>query len=216
MEAAMEEFAERGVESASYNKIIERSGLSKGTVYYYFDNKDSLLLTVLDEICQRFRNAIGNLRLPETKEEYWAIALEYHNRAIRFFLEDPLLWRVLLWISNDHPHNGDVEAFHSRITCVLDDLLVRGQEIGAVRSDIPLGTAQRLMHSIGKVLSADMLERGGDGKSKNKSKNKETSAVFAPDSEEEQAKIEKFMLMIHDLSMRILTPEEDLKCLSHF
>ena len=208
MEAAIEEFAERGIESASYNKIIERSGLSKGTVYYYFDNKDSLLLTVLDEICERFRRAIGDLALPETKEGYWETALEYHGRAIRFFLENPLLWRVLFWISKDSPCNdGHVEVFHDRATRFLDDLIVRGQEIGAVRRDFPPETVQRLMHSLGKVLAADILgyDRNGTAPASGKKMN-----------ETEQTKVEQFMLMIHDLSRRILTPEEDLRCFTRF
>ena len=36
IEAAMEEIAANGIDGASYNRIIERSGLSKGVVYYYF------------------------------------------------------------------------------------------------------------------------------------------------------------------------------------
>ena len=202
MEAAMEEFAERGIESASYNKIIERSGLSKGTVYYYFDNKDSLLLTVLDEICERFHRAIGNLDLPDTKENYWAIAQEYHSRAIRFFLENPVVWRVLLWISKDAPNmGGQMEPFHDKATRFMDELIVRGQEIGAVRNDIPLDTVQRLMHALGKTLSAGMLEEC-----------EATGSKPPPRSEEEKVKIkiEKFMSTMHDLSRRILTPEEDL------
>jgi AcrR family transcriptional regulator len=205
MEAAAEEFAKRGVESASYNKIIEKSGLSKGTVYYYFDNKDSLLSTVLDEICERFRRSIGDLRLPNTKEEYWATAEEYHSRAMKFFLGNPIAWRVLLWISKDLPRNDEyIEACHTRTTRFLGDLIVRGREIGAVRDDFPVETAQRLMHAIGKILSTDILKYGEEEVS--------TQATGG----EEQAKIEKFMRMMHDLSRRILTPEEDLICCEHY
>jgi AcrR family transcriptional regulator len=203
MEAAMEEFAERGVELASYNKIIERSGLSKGTVYYYFDNKDSLLLTVLDEICERFGNAIGNLGLPKTKEEYWETAWEYHSRVIRFFVENPLWGRVLFGLFKDVPWSeGYLEAFHDRTTRFLDDLIARGQEIGAVRGDFPPKTVQHLMHTVAKVLCADILGHYG------------LSGGEFPDGK--QANMEKFMFMIHDLSRRILTPEEDLICCRHF
>ena len=206
MEAAMEEFAERGIESASYNKIIERSGLSKGTVYYYFDNKDSLLMTVLDEICAQYSRAMGDLELPDTKEKYWEIAREYHGRAIRFFFENPLVWRVLLWISKDATNIGEhLESFHSRATRFMDDLIVRGQEIGAVRNDIPLDTAQRLMHALGKVMSAGIMEECGTARCK-----------LSPRGEEEQVRIEKFMTTMHDLSKRILTPEEDLACFTRF
>ena len=199
MEAAMEEFAERGIESASYNKIIERSGLSKGTVYYYFDNKDSLLLTVLDEICDRFHRAVGDLALPSTKDEYWTAAQEYNSRTIRFFFENPRIWRVLLRISKDAPNMGEqLEPVRCRITRSMDDLIVRGQEIGAVRDDIPLDTAQRLMHELGKILSAGMVG--------------EYESAGNKPREKKQVKIEKFIATMHDLSKRILAPKEDLEC----
>ena len=197
MEAAMEEFAERGIESASYNKIIERSGLSKGTVYYYFDNKDSLLLTVLDEICDSFHRAIGDLKLPDTKEEYWTAAREYNSRTIRFFFENPRIWRVLLQISKDAPNmGGQLEPVRGRITRSMDDLLLRGQEIGAVRNDIPLDTVQRLMHELGKIMSAGIVGEY------------ETAANKPRDKK--QVKIEQFIAVMHDLSKRILAPKEDL------
>ena len=47
IEAAIEEFNEHGLQNASYNRIIERSGLNKEAVYYYFENKDALFYTVL-------------------------------------------------------------------------------------------------------------------------------------------------------------------------
>jgi len=212
MDAAIEEFAARGIDSASYNKIIERSGLSKGTVYYYFDNKDNLLLTVLDEICDRFRRAIGDVELPDTKEEYWAAVREYDSRAIRFFFENPRLWRVLSWISKDVPLKEQLKEVRERITRSMDGLVVRGRDIGAVRDDIPLETAQRLMHELAKVLAASML---GDFETESKAPPHSgcTRSGCAPgECEKEQVKMEKFITTMHDLSKRILTPKEDFAC----
>jgi AcrR family transcriptional regulator len=196
MEAAIEEFAKHGFSAASYNKIIERSGLSKGTVYYYFDNKESLLLTVLDEICQRFENAVGGLRLPDTKEEYWATAWKYHQKVIRFFSENPLLGRVMFRISKDEAcFDEQLKDVHERSSYFMDELFVRGQEIGAVRKDLPLETIGRLMHAIGRVLSADIVEERG-------------VALQDIQDVEVRSRVEKFMTMMHDLSQRILAPEE--------
>ena len=201
MDAAIDEFAERGIDSASYNKIIERSGLSKGTVYYYFDNKNSLLLTVLDEICDRFHQAIGDMEPPATKEEYWAAVREYDSRAVRFFFENPRLWRVLSRISQNAPLRKQLEAVRARITRSMDDLITRGRELGTVRDDIPLDTAQRLMHELAKTLAAGML---GDFET-------ETCAPLS-ECEADQAEMEKFITTMHDLSKRILIPREDWAC----
>ena len=49
--AAIEEFAEYGLENASTNRIVANSGISKGSFYQYFDDKQDVfmyLLTVLE------------------------------------------------------------------------------------------------------------------------------------------------------------------------
>jgi AcrR family transcriptional regulator len=192
MAAAIEEFAEHGFGAASYNRIIERSGLSKGTVYYYYDNKDSLLMTMMDEICMKFMLATGDIRLPDTKEEYWETTWKYHQRTIRFFSENPLIGRVMFRLKNDQCFDERLDNVHKRAGAFMHDLLLRGQEIGAVRKDLPLETIRNLVHEIGKVLSFEILEGRG--------------AAFQ--NGEMHSRIEKFMTMMHDLSKRILTPEE--------
>jgi hypothetical protein len=76
----------------------------------------------------------------------------------------------------------------------MTDLLVRGQEIGAVRGDLPPETIERVMHAIGKELSADIID-GGD-------------AMRNLMDKDVCLRVEKFMNIMHDLSQRILTPGE--------
>lgn len=95
IEAAIEEFNEHGLQNASYNRIIERSGLSKGAVYYYFENKDALFCTVIEDIGERFLDAIKDLEFPETKEGYWDAVLAYRWREVAFFVANPSFGRIL-------------------------------------------------------------------------------------------------------------------------
>ena len=44
---ATEEFARQGYEKASLNRIIVRCGMSRGTLYYYFADKEDLYETVI-------------------------------------------------------------------------------------------------------------------------------------------------------------------------
>jgi AcrR family transcriptional regulator len=51
LNAAIDEFAEYGLENASTNRIVSKSGISKGSFYQYFEDKQDLfmyLLTVLE------------------------------------------------------------------------------------------------------------------------------------------------------------------------
>ncbi len=48
LETAAVEFAARGYDGVSLNQLIERLGMSKGSFYYYFDDKADLFSTVAD------------------------------------------------------------------------------------------------------------------------------------------------------------------------
>src|ERR1041384_8406781 len=53
MNAAVEEFAEYGLENASTNRIVKNSGIAKGSFYQYFDDKQDVFMHLLDVIEQK-------------------------------------------------------------------------------------------------------------------------------------------------------------------
>src|SRR5690349_11854569 len=44
--AALNEFAAHGFHAASLNRVIDAAGISKGSIYYYFDSKEDLFAHV--------------------------------------------------------------------------------------------------------------------------------------------------------------------------
>ena len=50
MDAATELFAENGYYATTIADLAGTAGVANGTIYWYFDNKDSILLSILDEI----------------------------------------------------------------------------------------------------------------------------------------------------------------------
>ncbi|HEY6135737.1 MAG TPA: TetR family transcriptional regulator [Rubrivivax sp.] len=61
--AARDEFAEHGLGGARMERIAERAALDKRLIYYYFQNKDSLFLAVLEDTYLHIREAERQLRL---------------------------------------------------------------------------------------------------------------------------------------------------------
>ena len=49
LDAALHEFSENSFEDASLNSIIKNSGISKGTFYYHFKNKEDIYFFLLKE-----------------------------------------------------------------------------------------------------------------------------------------------------------------------
>ncbi|GAB2497270.1 hypothetical protein GCM10008929_17930 [Alkalibacterium psychrotolerans] len=48
LDAAFQEFAEKGYEQASTNQIAKAAGIGKGTLFYYFKNKQNLFYDLID------------------------------------------------------------------------------------------------------------------------------------------------------------------------
>jgi AcrR family transcriptional regulator len=49
MDGARAAFLDRGFDAASMGEIARRSGVSKGTLYVYFENKEELFIAIFDE-----------------------------------------------------------------------------------------------------------------------------------------------------------------------
>ena len=46
----MRVFARSGIDKARMDDIVEESGLSKGTLYWYFESKDEIIITILENM----------------------------------------------------------------------------------------------------------------------------------------------------------------------
>jgi AcrR family transcriptional regulator len=64
LDAAAQEFVERGYAGASLQSIAKRAGLTRGAVYWSFENKQDLFLTLLDERVDQPARAL--MQLTET------------------------------------------------------------------------------------------------------------------------------------------------------
>jgi len=58
LSGALDAIAERGVRRLSMSDIIEASGVSRGTMYRYFSNKDDVLAAVSEFVCAGFETGV--------------------------------------------------------------------------------------------------------------------------------------------------------------
>lgn len=57
IEESIREFGEHGYAGASTNRIVERAGISKGSLFHYFGTKQGLYLALLDMAAEEIRSA---------------------------------------------------------------------------------------------------------------------------------------------------------------
>ena len=157
LQAAGEEFAEKGFEAASINRIILKSGMSKGSVYYYFENKADLFATTLERSSQRILDEIGWFSLEVLgPDEFWEALLELTHRTVDWARRNDW-WMKLGRAFHRLQQEPGTGAATTRLLEVGKDwwrsTIHRGQVLGLVRTDLPLDLLVEI------VMGAD---QGGD------------------------------------------------------
>ena len=153
LDVSKREFSAHGFENASYNKIIQSIGISKGSMYYYFENKEDLFITC---VIDAFAHATGNfgftkasIRLTEDKPAYWNSIELVSSKQWKDVFQHPVLMslmRQLVSLGTDHPIfrklNTECEGLSEYGDFIA--MLEHGVEIGAVRDDVPLIVLNRM------------------------------------------------------------------------
>jgi TetR/AcrR family transcriptional regulator len=96
LQAAREVFFENGVHRATVDNVAERAQVSKGTVYLYFESKETilalLLLEGLDELVEKLEQAYAAAEPLAAEERLRRLSQAY----LRFFEEEPDYFRLLM------------------------------------------------------------------------------------------------------------------------
>lgn len=163
LEAAGEEFAEHGYDAASVNRIVDRAGLSKGSLYYYFDDKNDLFSTTIERATARLIQRAGGIDLATlTADTFWPRFDELSRRTVRQL--ERHAWYVKLarsfyrWRARSGTEGPTARAFDV-VRRVTRDVLARGQELGAVRRDVPLAFLVELTLAVGEAGDRWLLDR---------------------------------------------------------
>jgi AcrR family transcriptional regulator len=154
LDAAMRELAARGPENASLNKILADVGLSKGVVYYYFDDREDLFLTVVSRVVDLAVRTIGGVGRVDSADEFWRELRQLEERVLRFLRDHPTVVALAKrFVASPTAMSAPkVQAKYNAFRLWFNALLRRGQQVGAVRKDVPLDLLVTLAFSWGEAL----------------------------------------------------------------
>ncbi len=136
--AALDEFAENDFEAASLNNIIARAGISKGSMYHYFANKEDLYDYLIERVLQTkeifLKQALAGLGRPIAEMSFFEnlefqmvasvdFAVEYYREHqlsvyLQNMAEGPLKERLF----------GDLNrAFEDYVTVMVNEAINAGE-----------------------------------------------------------------------------------------
>jgi AcrR family transcriptional regulator len=118
MDTALGLFAGEGYHSTSISKIAAKAGISKGLMYNYFESKEALIHSIMEEGMK----ALTELFDPNkdgvlTDDEFNFFV----NRSFDILRDNPTYWRLYFSIMMQE---GIYELFKDRYTQIIDETIV--------------------------------------------------------------------------------------------
>ena len=153
LDVSKQEFATHGYEGASYNKIIQKIGISKGSMYYYFENKEDLFVTCFLDAFSHATGSFGfgfaSFSFGDDEEAYWNSIKMISSKQWNDVLQHPLLMslmRQLVSLGTDHSIFRKLNSLCEGLSEYGDlmSILEHGVQIGAIRDDVPLNVLIRM------------------------------------------------------------------------
>lgn len=145
LRAAIEVFAEKGYFSARMTDVAKRADVADGTLYLYFEGKEHLLMSIFDDVLERFISRLNTeiADVPNPRDKL--------RRMVRLHLET---------LAEDRPlaHVLQIETRHTRhfmgllargklgeYLSLLKNIIEEGQQLGCFRGDINPGLATNVV-----------------------------------------------------------------------
>jgi AcrR family transcriptional regulator len=119
--AAAELFAKQGYAETSLQDIMDNLGVTGAAYYYYFPNKEAVLLEILDRALDRVEHVLLALEKdPDlSAEEKLRRTIEAHSKAIA----DNADAASVLFIEVAKNDSGPFRAIHDRMRAYTDELI---------------------------------------------------------------------------------------------
>lgn len=137
IDAATKEFAKKGYHDASVGSIAAKAGISVGAIYKYFENKQDLFLTIIDESISRVENLL--LGLAKTDEDVMIKVEKILREIISVSREEGVLINLYNSMTsiNDKKLASQFATEMERITAeIYTQAIIEGQTSGEIRGDI--------------------------------------------------------------------------------
>ncbi len=153
-------FAEKGFAQTDMAQLAQRAGISKGSIYTYFDSKDELFLYVSRDGLERSRAAVWGA-LDEGADIYRTLAHVF-RRGLAFAAEYPEYVTLYLAVGTAGMERFADELSRAVEKSTADTLKARlraGIEAGVVRSDLDVEQAAWLLNNTYVMLVAPLASR---------------------------------------------------------
>jgi AcrR family transcriptional regulator len=155
LEAAFEEFSRNGYAATTLDQIAERAGVTKGTIYVYFENKEHLFISMVREFTKPAQETMHEMM--ETHEGSTADLLRAQFEFIyQHIVDDKRRREVVRMLIAEAPRFPELaDRYHNEILqpCLdmLKQTIQRGIDRGEIRNSSIVKSPQVIIAPIALV-----------------------------------------------------------------
>lgn len=135
LEAAETVFADRGIDRARMDDIVQATGLAKGTLYWYFKSKDAIVDAIIDRYfegemqkAQELLQAEGSAM--ERIQQFLEIAIREIRRMERLL---PLGYEIFSLVARQKRVRDRLQGYYHQYLDLIAELYRQGVERGELR-----------------------------------------------------------------------------------
>lgn len=156
LNAAAHEFASRGFINTSVSNIMSSANLAVGTFYNYFDSKEEVLMNIAKKLFEEVEEKIHekeNLNPSSLK------LLEICCMSIAKVIDENKFILPLLITVVEHSDKPEYtpKNLSPGFKKIFGKIILNGQKLGEIRSDIPTDLISEMFHSIYQAASFSKL-----------------------------------------------------------
>lgn len=93
IEAGIAEFSECGFSTSSTNRIVKSAGISKGSLFKYFTNKEEYYFYIVDLVISEYCQYINQMK--ELPDEVFARIIKYAEYEFDWLVKNPLKYKLM-------------------------------------------------------------------------------------------------------------------------
>jgi AcrR family transcriptional regulator len=155
LEAAFAEFSRNGYASTTLDQIAEGAGVTKGTIYVYFENKEHLFISMVREITKAGFDTVQGLYETHAGSTADLLRAQF-SFMYQHIVEDRRRREVVRMLIAEAPRFPELaDRYHQEIlsTCLdmLRQALQRGMDRGEFRQSAIINTPQVIIAPIALV-----------------------------------------------------------------
>ncbi|WP_066173789.1 TetR/AcrR family transcriptional regulator [Bacillus marinisedimentorum] len=150
IDAAINEFGDKGYESASLNTILREAGISKGSFYYHFKNKEGLYIFLVKMLAEEKKKFFAAHIDPADFENKDIFSL-FHilsKTGLEFARHNPYINKFSQSFIKDHDsdiYQKVIKTMDFQANDYLHDLIENAYEKNELREDLPKEFTKRIM-----------------------------------------------------------------------